>query len=153
MSDGLDITFTIEDKSQEVLKELDKATERALYYTGTKVIEGSVNAISGKYNIADKAVDTGRLRASLSFITPEQMSGRPKGVPVPGNADGKDILVGKAEKNSVIFGTNVEYATYVHNGTHRGDKEMKARPFLRIGVDNMRTAIKNGLEKIFKGEL
>lgn len=149
MSDGIDVKFTITDKSQEVLKELDKTTERALYYAGTNAVEGAVNAISGKYNIKDKAVDTGRLRASLSFITPETMSGRPKGVPVPEEAEAGDVLVGKAQKNSVIFGSNVNYATYIHNGTQR----MEGRPFLRIGIDKTKTKIKNGIEKIFKGEL
>ena len=149
MSDGINISFTIEDSSKEVLKNLDKATERALYYAGTKAVEGAVNAISGRYNIKDKAVDTGRLRASLSFVTPEAQSGRPKGMPVPEEAEPRDVLIGKAEKNSVIFGSNVDYATYVHNGTNRKE----GRPFLRIGIDRTKQQMKEGIDKIFKGEL
>ena len=109
MSDGMRFTIRVENNSQLALGELEKATERVLYAIGVKAVEGSVDAISGKYDI-DPAVDTGRLRASISFITPTQKGG--SGQPKPANAQAGDKLSGKADKNSVIVGSNVEYAEY-----------------------------------------
>lgn len=109
MSDDLKFSIRIKDNSQLVLDEAEKATERALYAIGVKAVEGSVDAISGRYDI-DPAVDTGRLRASISFITPTQKgdSGQPK----PANAQAGDELTGTSEKNTVVVGSNVSYAGY-----------------------------------------
>lgn len=109
MSEGMRFTIRVENNSKLVLEELEKATERALYAIGVKAVEGSVDAISGRYDI-DPAVDTGRLRASISFITPTQKgdSGQPK----PANAQPGDELTGTAEQNSVVVGSNVSYAEY-----------------------------------------
>ena len=146
MSDGMRFTIRVENNSQLVLEELEKATERALYAIGVKAVEGSVDAISGKYDI-DPAVDTGRLRASISFITPTDKgdSGQPK----PANAQTGDELTGTSEKNTVVVGSNVEYAEYVHNGTSR----MAGRPFLREGIDKTKDQMQEQAEKIFKGQL
>ena len=146
MSDGMRFTIRVENNSQIALGELEKATERALYAIGVKAVEGSVDAISGKYDI-DPAVDTGRLRASISFITPTQKgdSGQPK----PANAQAGDELTGTAEGNSVVVGSNVEYAEKVHNG----DSKMAARPFLREGIDKTKDQMQEQVDKIFKGQL
>lgn len=140
------VTIRVQDNSAKVLQELQEATDRALYAMGIKAVEGSVDAISGKYTI-DPAVDTGRLRASISFIT-EQESGKAQ-VATPSNAEADDVLKGKAEKNTVIIGSNVEYAQYVHNGS-RGKV---GRPFLREGIDQTKDVMKSQVEKIYKGEL
>ena len=139
-------TIRVENNLQLVLGELEKATERVLYAIGVKAVEGSVDAISGKYDI-DPAVDTGRLRASISFIMPTQKgdSGQPK----PANAEAGDELKGTAEQNTVVVGSNVEYAEYVHNGTSR----MAGRPFLREGIDKTKGKMQEQAEKIFKGQL
>lgn len=146
MSEGMRFTIRVENNSKLVLEELEKATERALYAIGVKAVEGSVDAISGRYDI-DPAVDTGRLRASISFITPTDKgdSGQPK----PANAQAGDDLTGTAEENSVVVGSNVEYAEKVHNG----DSKMAARPFLREGIDKTKDQMQEQAEKIFKGQL
>ena len=146
MSDGLNFTIRVQNNSQLVLDALVDATERALYAIGVKAVEGSVDAISGKYDI-DPAVDTGRLRASISFITPTEKGG--SGQPKPANAQAGDELSGTAEKNSVVVGSNVSYAEYVHNGTSK----MAGRPFLREGIDKTKDQMKEQAEKIFKGQL
>ena len=110
MSDGMRFTIRVENNSQLVISELEKATERALYAIGVKAVEGSVDAISGRYDI-DPAVDTGRLRASISFVTASGEKGD-SGAMSPPNAQAGDKLSGKADKNSVIVGSNVEYAEY-----------------------------------------
>lgn len=146
MSDDLKFSIRIKDNSQLVLDEAEKATERALYAIGVKAVEGSVDAISGRYDIKP-AVDTGRLRASISFITPTQKGG--SGQPKPANAQAGDELTGTAEENSVVVGSNVEYAEKVHNG----DSKMAARPFLREGIDKTKDKMQEQVTKIFKGQL
>lgn len=165
--DNLDFSIKIEDNTVALEKEFNIATERALYAMGIKAVEGATYAISGKYNIIS-AVDTGRLRASISFITPlGDMSMAPAGIPkllppaqIPkaGISNEKlsknkvkksDYLSGKAEERTVIIGTNVEYAEYVHNGT----TGMAARPFLREGIDKTKEIMKEQVNRIFKGEL
>ena len=142
---GLRYNIRVESNSKIVFDALEEANERALYAIGIKAVEGSVDAITGKYNIPS-AVDTGRLRASISFIT-ETESGD-SGMSVPSSAP-KDKLSGKAEKNTVIVGSNVEYAEYVHNGTSR----MAARPFLREGIDQTKDKMEEQVRKIFEGKL
>ena len=146
MSDGMKFTIRVQNNSQLALEELEKATERALYAIGVKAVEGSVDAISGRYDI-DPAVDTGRLRASISFITPTDKgnSGQPK----PANAQAGDELTGTAEQNTVVVGSNVSYSEFVHNGTSR----MAGRPFLREGIDKTKDQMQEQAEKIFKGQL
>ena len=146
MSDGLKFSIRVQNNSQLVLEEFEKAAERALYAIGVKAVEGSVDAISGRYDI-DPAVDTGRLRASISFITPTEKGG--SGQPKPANAQAGDDLTGTAEQNTVVVGSNVEYAEYVHNGTSK----MAARPFLREGIDKTKNQMQEQAEKIFKGQL
>lgn len=144
----MEIVFKIEDMSEQVKGELDKSMERALYASGTLIQEGATRAISGQYDTSLRAVDTGRLRASISFITPEHTTPEiPKDAP-EGLKLG-DMLSGRADKNSVIFGSNVEYASYVENGTSR----MAGRPFLRKGVDVKTKEIQETVERIFKGEM
>lgn len=146
MSEGMRFAIRVENNSQLVLGELEKATERALYAIGVKAVEGSVDAISGRYSV-DPAVDTGRLRASISFITPTEKgdSGQPK----PANAQAGDELTGTAEQNTVVVGSNVSYSEFVHNGTSK----MAGRPFLREGIDKTKDKMQEQAEKIFKGQM
>lgn len=146
MSDGMRFTIRVENNSQLVISELEKATERALYAIGVKAVEGSVDAISGRYDI-DPAVDTGRLRASISFITPTDKGG--SGQPKPANAQAGDELTGTAEQNTVVVGSNVSYSEFVHNGTSK----MAGRPFLREGIDKTKDKMQEQAEKIFKGQM
>lgn len=133
-----DMTVTVQSMTDKVQQELDKAVERALYAIGTKAIEGSDDAIGTKGS-PDYAVDTGRLRASLSFITPQQHGG----------GTGEGALTGTAEPLTVVIGSNVNYASFVHNGTTK----MDARPFLRNGIMSVRYKMQEQVEKIFKGEI
>lgn len=147
MSEPFNVTVKLTNNNVALTKkELDSATERALYAMGIKAVEGSVDAISGRYSI-DPAVDTGRLRASISFITPTQKgdSGQPK----PNGSEAGDELSGTADKNTVVVGSNVEYAAEVHTGTSR----IAGRPFLTEGINQTRDKMYEQVDKIFKGQL
>lgn len=154
MSDGFDYKITIKNNAGVVLAEKEKAIQRALYNMGVKAVGGSVDAITGRYSI-EPAVKTGRLRASISFITASgDMSVVPSGEQRYENKAVKeskngDKLSGNADKNSVIVGSNVEYAEFVHNGTSK----MPGRPFLREGIEQTKDDMQRQVEKIFKGEL
>lgn len=146
MSEGMRFTIRFENNSKIVIDELGEAVGRALYAIGVKAVEGSVDAISGRYDIKP-AVDTGRLRASISFITPTEKGG--SGQPKPPNAQAGDELTGEAEQNTVVVGSNVEYAEKVHNG----DSKMSGRPFITEGINRTKDKMRERAEKIFKGQL
>lgn len=75
------------DNSQEVIKLFEKATDAALEKIGL-----SAEGYAKREITKQKAVDTGRLRNSISHDT-----------------DGKDVYIG----------SNVEYAPYVEMGTKK----------------------------------
>ena len=144
--DDIRLKFKVEDYSAAVKDALGVATNRALYAAGIAFQKGATDSISGLYTAENKAVDTGRLRASISFITPTEQS---MPISASGNSKESDTLKGRSAEKTMYFGSNVEYAEYVHNGTHG----MAARPFLREGVDMTKDDVRDTMTRIFKGEL
>ena len=82
-----------------------------------------------------------------AYTTTEEMPSA-QNPPVKESQSG-DKLSGFAEKNSVIIGTNVDYASYVHNGTSRRD----GRPFITEGINKTKDKMQEQVERILKGEL
>jgi HK97 gp10 family phage protein len=85
------------------------------------------------------AVDTGRLRASISV---NWVGSGGSGVDEDGNsletpADGVNQPGSSGGRFRVVVGSNVEYAPYLEFGTRR----MAARPFLRPAFDQVRSRI------------
>lgn len=146
MKEGLSYKITLEDNAPLILAELKEDVERALYAIGVKAVEGAVTSISGDYTKSNQAVDTGRLRASISFITAGGQNGESK--ETSENSKSGDKLAGSAPANSVIVGSNVEYAEYVHDGTSR----MEGRPFLREGIDRTKTEMEGLVKGILEGK-
>lgn len=151
MADDFSFNVKIDDNRPEILKALKENTEKCLYIMGTRAVEGAVRSISKG---ANQAVDTGRLRASISFVTPKQQSGQVTAqTPKAGQTIDKnplkqgDLLDGKAPQDSVQVGTNIEYAQFVHNGT----AHMSGRPFLKDGIENQREAIQEGVKGVLEG--
>ena len=125
-------TFKFTSKIQQVIKDIEVAEEKSL-------IE---SAILVQDSASKKArVDTGRLRASISYSVNGENSEGWSTVP-ESQPDDHDV---KSGKSFAIVGTNVEYAPYLEYGTKRS----KARPFLRPAYDESKATIK----KIFKTNL
>ena len=145
MTDGIQFSVTIDTSGyKKVEKDLPQAIEKALYQMGVLAVEGAVRSISGQYTVDNKAVDTGRLRASISFITEKDKGD--SGIPQPPNAEAGDKLSGNGEKDFVIVGTNVNYAQIVHNGTSK----RTGRPFLREGIDKKKEEMQEKVKDILK---
>ena len=84
-----------QDLSEEVLKALEKQIELGMRSIGAEAVGHAVDGCP---------VDTGRLRASLTYATSENSGG------------GDSAPQGSPEKRSVYVGTNVEYAIYNEYG-------------------------------------
>lgn len=135
----------VEDNSKEVLADFDKKTEQALLAIGTQAVKGIVEYMSIPDFTGRDIVDTGRLRASISFLTPTTESGFVNGMVE--ESEGDDIVKGRSDPKSVIVGTNVNYAEWVNNGT----KKQPARHFLENGIENERDNMQELVDLIFRG--
>jgi len=121
------MSVTFEDNSADVLNQLAKNVEKALEMIGLHWQRRATEQAT-KMGV----VDTGRFRSSLSYITPESESGANKQRRVSKASQDGDTLTGKAPKNIVVVGTNVEYAPYLEFGS-RG---RPARPTIQNSVIN-----------------
>lgn len=141
------INVKITDNSGEYLRALEEVKERALEAVGIQA-EGHAKV---ELSNSPKRIDTGLLRNSITHA----VSGKPAAI---SQYTGKDThtaesasavkrgLVGKPAppphegsysgqapddaQKAVYIGTNVEYATYVHDGT----KKMKPNRFIKNAV-------------------
>lgn len=144
MSD-VHISVKLENNSKIVLEEMRAKMEDALYVMGVNSVEGATEAISGASGIAP-AVDTGRLRASISFITPTREGVNKVSDEEAAKLKVGDTLKGSADKNTVVVGSNVEYAEYVHDGTSK----MVGRPFLRVGIESVLDKMERQVQNVFE---
>lgn len=135
-----------DDATGKLKEELEKSKLRILRLWGSEAVKESVYAITGNAGIPS-AVHTGRLRASISYILPDGEQGSKEDSSE--NQHAGDKLSGKSDKDSVFVGSNVEYAIYVHEGT----KGMAGRPFLRLGIDNMKDDAEEIAKRVLKGEI
>lgn len=134
-NDGYEINIDIQDNSDFILKASELQIQRALFKAGENAVRYVVEYMSKPDFTGRDIVDTGRLRASISFATSEHMSNPTE--------DGVNF---KSNKYSTIVGTNVEYASYVELGT----KKQPARHFLLNGINNSLSETKNDIEEIMK---
>lgn len=151
-----DYTFT--DNSDEVLEEMENLKRIALREVGREA-EGIA-----KENCT--AVDTGRLRNSITFGTADRYGNYNYSNNIGNSYTDK---IGQAEKDAVYIGSNVEYAPYIELG-HKiaGQKPVSAanRPskhtddgshsvpplhFLKNAAANHTSHYKKIIEDIMKG--
>lgn len=133
-----EIEIKIEDNSAKVLEELENKLPEIMNGVGNELYKSIYN-----YMTEDKVVDTGRLRGSISYSTSQKDYKNP----MLANK-GDDFITGNKEPNSVVYGSNVEYASYVNSGT---SKQM-ARKFIENGTYRAVPQIKKVVETILKGE-
>lgn len=143
------LELKVTDYSDEVLKELANTIPKAMYAAGLTARKNIVNYMSTPDFTGRDIVDTGRLRASISFITEEAESGL--GVPLSKHKDNpskaSDRLRGRAGPGEVIIGSNVEYAAYVNSGTTK----QPARKFMEHGIQDHAEELKKVVEDVLKG--
>jgi len=83
------------------------------------------------------AVDTGRLRASITFQTDFGPGTKPEPNPEGKSSDGIRKPPKKTNELICVVGTNVKYGKYLELGTRR----MSPRPFLRTSLERNRRKI------------
>lgn len=144
------IDVRIEDNSKEVLRELGKDTEKALYQIGLLGVEGCVEKASEIDSVTGRpTVDTGRYRAGFGFITPKH--GRMTGTGREKRQPQDNFSAQRANTDTVIIANNVEYAPYleVGSGTRKGGKH--ARYIMKRGIEGKLIKMKLLTQEIFEG--
>lgn len=134
----MEIKIDIEDKSKLVEEELEQKMPELLSAIGNELYKSIYNFMT-----EDNVVDTGRLRGSISFSTPYENYKNP----TLANKS-EDFIENVKEKNTVVYGSNVEYASFVETGTSR----QRARKFLETGTYRSLPQVKAVVEKILKGD-
>lgn len=124
-----------ENNAPKILKAWENKKIYILYAWGLKW-----QALSTKIITRNKIVDTGRLRASLTFITSNKKGGSLK---KSFNSKNNDFLKGTAPKDSLIVGSNVSYAAEQEIGNPKG-------AFVKPAITEYRDSYKNIAEKIMK---
>ena len=148
------LEVTIEDNSKEVIRELDKATEKVLFAIGVLGVEGCVekaeehDAVTGR-----PTVDTGRYVSGFGFITPTfGAMTKPVNTEKPKKPKPTDNFSGqRSANNTVVIANNVEYAPDLEfgSGTKEGGKH--ARYIMKRGIESKIDKMKEQAKKILKG--
>lgn len=132
------IEFEVEDNSRKVLREYENRKPELLNAFGNELYKSIYNFMT-----EDKIVDTGRLRGSISYSTEFNDYNQP----TPANQP-NDFIKGVREKNSVLYGSNVDYANFVETGTTR----QRARHYVKTGTDRAVPQLKKAGEEVLKGD-
>ena len=108
------VDVKLENNTAKVLGEFGSAMGTALYVIGVSAQGDVVKEITKTVYTRNKDkkyryVLTGRLRSSISFVTPEKASGINKKYPAKGIKQEDSLSENIKEENTVIIGTNVEY--------------------------------------------
>ena len=107
-SENIEIT----DYTEEILAQLGTAKEKALEELGL-----TMEAFAKSY---ETAIDTGRLRNSITYATVQKAGQEFKYQDDQGNVYTYKIGdAGDEERDNVYVGTNVEYAPYIEYGTSK----------------------------------
>ena len=110
MASGVTVTNTMADNDYD--SAMDKAIEASLETAGV-ILERQATQLT--------AVDTGRLRGSITYRSQRKQSR------VRAPASGNDQVSRPGRKWTLHVGTNVEYAAHLEYGT----RKMSAQPYLR----------------------
>lgn len=134
----------------DVLKELDEATEKVLFAMGLLGVEGCVEKASEVDSVTGRpTVDTGRYRAGFGFITPTQ--GRMSGTGATEKKAEDDISGKRSQKDTVVIANNVEYAPYLEFGTGTKEGGNHARYIMKRGIESKFDDMKKQAQNILEG--
>lgn len=128
------IRVEVEDYTPEVIKEKDEAVKRVL---------NKIGLLAERYASETCPVQTGRLRASITYTYQGQSSFRHEYTDDDGKGFHQDVGAA-GDEPSVYVGTNVEYAPSVELGD--GAKR-KPRHFLKKAMENHIGEYKELIEK------
>lgn len=146
---GIEVEF--EDNSAEVLRQLEKATQNALYQMGLLGVEGCVEKASEIDDVTGRpTVDTGRYRAGFGFITPT--NGKMSGTPTTNSEITDDISAQRADKDTVVVANNVEYAPYLEYGSGTKKGGHHARYIMKRGIESKLVKMKLVTQEVFEGK-
>lgn len=134
----MDIKWQFKDNSDKIEQELENKMPELLNAIGDELHKSIYDFMT-----KDKIVDTGRLRGSISYSTPYNNYNNPTDKNKP-----DDFIKNDKEKNTVVYGSNVEYASFVNSGTSK----QQARRFIQNGTYRAVPRMKEVVEKILKGE-
>lgn len=135
---------------QEVLNELEKATEKVLFAMGLLGVEGCVEKASEPDSVTGRpTVDTGRYRAGFGFVTPTQ--GKMSGTQTSAKEAKDDISSKRSNKDTVIIANNVEYAPYLEFGSGTQEGRHHARYIMKRGIEGKIDKMKEQAKNILKG--
>lgn len=145
-------TIHIEDNSELVKEALKLATEKSLMLAGTNAVRYVTEYMSKPDFTGRDIVDTGRLRASISFSTMEYQSGLND--EAVAESSPSDALTEIPElPDSVLVGTNVDYAQAVEFGKKTDSGGMTdGRYYLSNGIQLSLPETEDGVKSIMKGE-
>lgn len=132
------IEIEIEDNSGKVLNEYENRKPELLNAFGNELYKSIYNFMT-----EDKIVDTGRLRGSISYSTEFNDYNQP----IPAN-EPNDFVKGVRENNSILYGSNVPYASFVETGTTK----QRARHYIKTGTDRAVPQLEKAGEKVLKGD-
>lgn len=140
-----DVTMNFHD--DELMAEFELKKEKALALVGMQA-EGDAKV---EIESDPRRVDTGRLRNSITWATTKEHS-EPRYEGGEGEEVDPDsgVTSAQAEQDSVVIGTNVEYAYEIHEG----DPSRKLAPnrFLRNAVERNYETYKRIIDDTMKGE-
>lgn len=132
------IEVTIQDNSEKFKQDLRNKMSELLNAMGNELYKSITNFMT-----EDNIVDTGRLRGSISYATKYNNYNQPTIANKP-----EDFITENTEDNSVLYGSNVEYASYVETGTSK----QRARNYIRTGTYRAVPQLKKVVENILKEE-
>lgn len=132
----MNIEIITQDNSELFLQELENKMPEILNAWGNELYKSIYNFMT-----EDKIVDTGRLRGSISYSTPYENYKNPMMF-----NKGEDFIENVKERNSVVYGSNVEYASNVELGTSR----QRARNYINTGTFRAVPQLKGAVENILR---
>lgn len=134
------IEIEIEDNSGKVLNEYENRKPELLNAFGNELYKNITNFMRD-----NKIVDTGRLIGSISYSTQYNDYNNPD---QNGHNTENDFVKGVRENNSILYGSNVPYASFVETGTTR----QRARHYIKTGTDRAVPQLEKAGEEVLKGD-